>query len=156
MMHHDASARRRCCAEAQARGVRGGGSPPGKNATAAKAREQAPTSPFDGETPSMLPRGHLPPRVLVRGAGGAVPPGGAGGGAPPPGKRETRTRGNKCQLLMGKHLRSRRADIYPPAFFFPGPVHPIPPGEAGRGRRGDNTMMLPKGPVQSLRPGSFN
>ena len=30
MIHHDASAHRRCCAEAQARGIRGGGNPPGK------------------------------------------------------------------------------------------------------------------------------
>ena len=29
--------------------------------------------------------------------------------------------------------------IYPPAFFFPGPVHLFPPGEEGRGRRGNDT-----------------
>ena len=43
--------------------------------------------------------------------------------------------------------RPRRAEIYPPAYFFPGPFHLIPPGEGGRGRRGDNnTMASPRGP----------
>ncbi len=35
----------------------------------------------------------------------------------------------------------------PPAFFFPGPVHPIPPGEGGRGRHGNNTMALRSYPL---------
>ena len=33
---------------------------------------------------------------------------------------------------MGKRLRPRRAEIYPPAYFFTGPIHQIPPGEDGR------------------------
>ena len=61
MIIYDVSARRRCCAEAQARGVRGGGSPPGKmvaspNTThmhetpaAAEAREQVPRHPLMGK-----------------------------------------------------------------------------------------------------------
>ena len=37
--------------------------------------------------------------------------------------------------LMRRRLRSGRAGISPPTFFFPGLVRPIPTGEAGRGRR---------------------
>ncbi len=53
--------------------------------------------PFHGETPSLRPHGHLPPRVFS--------------------------------------LR---------------PVRPILPGEAGRGRCGNNTMAFPMDPVPSI------
>ena len=53
----------------------------------------------------------------------------------------SRTRGNKNpRRLMGEHLQYCRAGIYPPALFSPSPVHLIPPGEGGRGRRGNNDI----------------
>jgi len=73
------------------------------------------------------------------------------------------SRGNKTPCtLMGKRLQSRRAGIYPPAFFSPGPADPIPPYDGGGPRRGDNnnnnnnTMASCKGPVPSSRPGNFD
>ena len=91
-----AAARRRCCAEAQARGVRGGGSPPGKFIIT--------INPLTTATAGLTGTG------LHR-------------------------------RLMGKRLHPGRAGISPPAFSFPGPVRPIPPGEGDRGARGDNNTM---------------
>ena len=75
MIIYDASARRPCCAEAQARGVRGGGAPPGKlmispqlYSLSGPSRQRPANkyaSPFDGETPSTVPRANLPPHVFL-------------------------------------------------------------------------------------------
>ena len=106
----DVSARRRCCAEAQARGVRGAGSPPGKiddfPATVftfrlvAQSRrkpvvctscarpfpagpgEQEPTQTFDGETPSIRPRGDLPPGLFLLRSCSSIPTGSCRQGTP--------------------------------------------------------------------------
>ena len=63
-----------------------------------------------------------------------------------------RGRGNRYHHhpLMGKRLRRCRAGIYPPTFFFPGPVHLFPPGDVGAGRRGNNTIALPRGPGPTI------
>ena len=53
--------------------------------------------------------------------------------------------------LMGKHPVRCRAGIYPPAFFFPGPVHPIPPYEGGGPRRGNTTQQRHDGVAQRPR-----
>ena len=63
--------------------------------------------------------------------------------------------------LMEKHKNPSRAGIYPPAFFFPGPVHQIPAGDDDRARRGNNnnnnnTMALPRGPGPTIAPREFH
>ena len=72
-------------------------------------------------------------------------------------KLSNSARGGACPLyryLIGKRLRSGRADTYPPGFSFPGPVLPIPPRDGGGGASGDDdgdgddTMALPGDPVQ--------
>ena len=74
-------------------------------------------------------------------------------------------RGNKCphRRLMGKQLRSARAEISPLVFFSLHPVHPFPPGDAGRPRRGNNNnnntttrWRCPWVPCHPSRPGSFH
>ena len=67
-------------------------------------------------------------------------------------------------LPITEHLLIKQREMYPrvipyvpPVFFFPGLVHPIPAGEAGRGHRGnndddddDNMMLCLMGPVPSI------
>ena len=117
MVMNDVSARRRCCAEAQARGVRGGGSPPG--------------------TIDDFPQ--LYAFLVALGRGIFV---------------------CRIAVLWGEHLNHCRAGIYPPAFFSLHPVHSFPPGDAGRGRRGNNdndndTMACLMGPVPSIAARGF-
>ena len=68
---------------------------------------------------------------------------GTAGGNMPSERDLAQGRGQQVPVrrLMGKRLRSSRAGIYPPAFFFPGPVHPIPPDDDGRPRRGNTTQQ---------------
>ena len=101
MVMNDVSARRRCCAEAQARGVRWGGAPPGKiddfTATVftfrpipAETQEQALQHHLMGKRMKPLPRRNLPLRVFLLTSCSFIPAGRCRQGTPRRQRRQRR------------------------------------------------------------------